>query len=127
MKRLNILQAKWSDAIRSQLPAAKGSVTKATSLAARKFPRLRAELLAAANPGKKLRAVDEELPEDEEIEDEDVLDDEDLAEDGLEDAPATRRKSKAKSRSKVKPISKKTAKSAWDLEAARIAARHGFA
>ncbi len=124
MKKLNVLQAKWSDAIRSQLPAANGNAAKATSLAARKFPRLRAELLAAANPGKKLRAVDEELPEDEELEDDaELLDDEDLTEDEDEElAPSTRRKSK----SKVKPTAKKTAKSAWDLEADRIAARHGF-
>ncbi len=97
MKKLNVLQAKWSDAIRSQLGAAKGNAARATSLAARKFPNLRANLLAAANPGKRTRAVDEELPEDEEIEDDTELED-DEDEEETEKAPAVKKRSKAKSR-----------------------------
>jgi hypothetical protein len=101
MKKLNVLQAKWSDAIRSQLGAAKGDHLKAASMAAKKFPNLRANLVRAANPGKRTRAVDEELPEDEEIEDEDELtEDEDLIEDADRPGskPAKGKKSKAKSR-----------------------------
>lgn len=114
MKRLNILQAKWSDAIRSQLPAAKGSVTKATSLAARKFPRLRAELLAAANPGKKLRAVDEELEDEDLDEDEDVLDDEEMVK-------GKRKAKRSSSPSSPKQSSSGPAMSAWHANALNLA------
>jgi hypothetical protein len=121
MKKLNVLQGQWQSAIRAELPNAKGDPMRAASLAARKNPGLRARMVAAAN--KRTKAVDEdELPEDEELEDEDVLDDEELTEDE-ELAPSTRRKSKKA----AKPTAKKASKSAWDLEAARIAAKHGFA
>jgi hypothetical protein len=92
MKKLNVLQAKWSAAIRAELPNAKGDVLRATSLAAQKNPRLRAHLLAAANPGKKTRAVDDEIEDDELLDDEELTEDEDEP----EDAPATKRKSNAK-------------------------------
>ena len=99
MKRTALarLQDRWMDAVRSCLPAAKGNAAKATSLAARKFPRLRAELLAAANPGKRTRAVDEIPEDDEEIEDDTELED-DEDEEETEKAPAVKKKSKAKSR-----------------------------
>lgn len=98
MRNLSLAKARdaWDKAVDDQLAAAGGNRLKAASLASKLHPELRAEVVRAANPKKKVQ--DEDLEEDldsddTELEDEEI--DEDLDDDEVEQ-PVTKRKAKSK-------------------------------
>ncbi|MFN7876435.1 MAG: hypothetical protein ACK5PB_14050 [Pirellula sp.] len=93
---LSEARADWQKAIRDQLPAAKGDPIRAASLASKLHPELRAAVVRAANPKKKVQ--DEDLEEDLDSDDTEIDDeelDEDLDDDEVEQ-PVTKRKAKSK-------------------------------